>query len=214
MCGICGMFRAENGGIGGILTTPGVCSFCWYFWHVLGREWRHFDHTRCLFFFLGNMRWRFWMEDSLATPACAGVAFFCAFKKHPKRLLDVFFRQVLARKNNSLFACLAVLAPLFVWCVALKVLVAHTHRKKHTSARLCIYASLSLTPPLPPSPPPSLPRARSLSSRCLTHARLSVFRLHPLSLALSLTHACTCAEDTRVAATWLGKVLRKAQDLF
>ena len=51
MCGICGMFRAENGGIGGILTTPGVCSFCWYFWHVLGREWRHFDHTRCLFFF-------------------------------------------------------------------------------------------------------------------------------------------------------------------
>ena len=125
------------------------------------------------------------MEDSLATPACAGVAFFCAFKKHPKRLLDVFFRQVLARKNNSLFACLAVLAPLFVWCVALKVLVAHTHRKKHTSARLCIYASLSLTPPLPPS------HARALSPPAVSHTLFSPSFACILSrwLSHSRTHA-------------------------
>ena len=111
MCGICGMFRAENGGVGAILTTPGACFFpaffFWYFWHVMCREWRlwrHLDHRRCPFFFFwyyGNVLRREWRHlDHTKVPG-----FFCSQATSDRGLgcksfghTSVFLRQMLASR--------------------------------------------------------------------------------------------------------------------
>ena len=149
------------------------------------------------------MRSRFWMQDSWPHQAWA----FLLLNNINNNVGCFFFGSCWQEPKT---ACHVVMASLVAWCVALRIREAHTHRKKHTFARMCIYAPLSLPPFLSLSL-----SARSLSPPALSNTLFSLASSLAVSLAQPLlTHACTCAEDTRVATTWLGTLLRKAQDLF
>ena len=202
MCGICGMFRAENEGIGGISTTPGVCFFFGYFWHVLGREWRHLDHTRCLFFFVRE-------HEIAVLDGRFLLAWPCLLLKNIQKDCWMFFpgRCWQWTKTACLRASLSwrrwscgVLHSEYFW---------HTHTKRNTHSHACLSTCLSLSPHLPPSPPPSLPRA--LSPPLLSHTRSSLRLSLASSLAGSLTHARmhVCRGHTR-CGNMAGKIASKS----
>ena len=111
MCGICGMFRAENGGVGAILTTPGACFFpAFFFWYFLACYVPRMEALEAsrpqkvpvfFFWYYGNVLRREWRHlDHTKVPG-----FFCSQATSDRGLgcksfghTSVFLRQMLASR--------------------------------------------------------------------------------------------------------------------